>query len=72
MLFFGLGFGGYNWYVSTQTGSPAGAGTVMIAAMPMLMGLQLILAFIGFDIASVPKRVFHKKITNNRNINKDK
>lgn len=73
MLMFGIGFGSYTWYLSGQAGIPAsGSRTVMLAAMPMLMGLQLILAFIGFDIASVPKRVFHKKITNNRNINKDK
>jgi len=56
MLFFGVIFGGYHWLESSQAGLPTPAGTVMLAAMPILMGLQLILAFIGYDIASVPKR----------------
>jgi hypothetical protein len=34
----------------------------MLAALPLLMGLQLLLAFIGYDIASVPKRPFHRKL----------
>lgn len=61
MLLFGIGFGGYQWYVSAQSGVPTPAGTVMLAAMPMLMGLQLVLAFLGYDIASVPRRPLHRK-----------
>ena len=38
------------------------AGTVMLAALPILMGVQLILAFISYDIASVPKRPLQKKV----------
>ena len=60
MLIFGIAYGGYNWYESSQVGTPTPAGTVMLAAMPMLMGLQFVLAFIGYDIASVPKRVLHR------------
>jgi hypothetical protein len=37
------------------------AGTVMVAALPILMGAQLILAFLAYDIASVPRRPLHKK-----------
>jgi glycosyltransferase involved in cell wall biosynthesis len=61
MLFFGIGFGGYHWLVSAQAGVPTPAGTVMLAALPILMGLQLVLAFIGYDIASVPRRPRHTK-----------
>jgi len=64
MLFFGVGFGSYHWYLSSQLGSLTAPGTVMLAAMPVLLGLQLILAFIGSDIASVPKRVLHQKYFN--------
>lgn len=60
MLIFGIGFGGYQWYLSAQSGVPTPAGTVMLAAMPMLMGLQLVLAFIGYDISSVPRRPLHR------------
>ena len=56
MMFFGMGYGSYHWLESVQIGIETSAGTVMLAAMPMLMGLQLVLAFIGYDIASVPSR----------------
>lgn len=61
MLLFGISFGFYHWIESAQVGLPTPAGTVMLAAMPILMGMQLTLAFIGFDIASVPKRPRHRK-----------
>jgi dolichol-phosphate mannosyltransferase len=60
LLFFGISFGSYHWLHASQAGLPTPAGTVMLAAMPILMGLQLILAFIGYDIASVPKRSRHR------------
>lgn len=62
LMFFGIAYGGYHWLKSAHLAVPTPAGTVMLAAMPMLMGLQLVLAFIGYDIASVPKRPFHRKL----------
>lgn len=59
MIMFGMLYGGYHWIDSARMDVPAHAGTVMLAAMPLLMGLQLILAFVGYDIASVPKRPLH-------------
>lgn len=56
MMLFSICFGGYHWLESIRAGVSAPAGTVMLAALPMLMGLQLVLAFIGYDIASVPRR----------------
>ncbi len=60
-LCFGMIFGGYHWINSAQAGVPTPAGTVMLSAMPALMGLQLILAFVSFDVSSVPKRPVHKR-----------
>ena len=60
LTFFGVVFGGYHWLISADVGIPASAGTVMVAAMPLLIGLQLILSFIGYDIASVPRRPIHR------------
>ena len=57
---FGVGFGLHGWLLSAQTNVPATAGTVMIAAMPILLGMQLILSFIGHDIASVPRHAIHR------------
>ncbi|TWI14254.1 glycosyltransferase family 2 protein [Aerolutibacter ruishenii] len=55
MLAFGTGFGAYQWWLSNSTAQFASSGTVMLAAMPILIGLQLLLAFLSYDIASVPR-----------------
>lgn len=59
MLVAGASFGGYHWYESMKLGVVTQPGTVMLAALPMLMGLQFVLAFLGYDIASVPRRPIH-------------
>ena len=59
---FGLVYGGYYWMSSAQVGVPTPAGTVMLSALPLLMGMQLILAFVGYDIANVPVRPVHQSI----------
>ena len=41
-------------------GQAASAGVVMMAALPLLTGLQLVLAFLSYDINSVPRRPIHK------------
>jgi dolichol-phosphate mannosyltransferase len=61
MILFGVGYGGYHWLESSLSGVSTPAGTVMLAAMPLLMGLQLMLAFLGYDISSVPKRSIHHR-----------
>ncbi len=59
MLVWGLVFGTSHWISSTYTGVATSAGTVMLSALPVILGIQLILAFLGQDIASVPRRPFH-------------
>lgn len=44
---------------SAQAGIETPAGVVMMAALPVLMGAQLVLAFLAYDIASVPRRAIH-------------
>jgi hypothetical protein len=62
MVIFGGLYGGYHWIVALQAGIATPAGTVMVAALPILLGLQLILAFFNYDISSVPKRPLHSAI----------
>ncbi len=64
----GTGFGAYHWFESAQEGVAAPSGTVMLAALPILMGLQFVLAFLGYDIASVPRRPRHKMLRTRRHI----
>lgn len=60
LITFGLIFGSSHWFQSLQAGVPASAGTVMVAALPLLVGLNLLLAFLGNDIANQPHRPIHK------------
>lgn len=62
LLSFGSVFGAYHWLHSVQINQYTSAGTVMLSAMPIIIGLQLILAFLAYDIASVPRRTLHKNI----------
>lgn len=59
MIFCGVAFGGYHWLESARYGIATPAGTVMLAALPILMGLQFVMAFLGYDIAQVPRRPRH-------------
>ncbi len=72
MLLFGGIHGILHWSQSLQSGIPTPAGTVMLSAMPIILGTQFILAFIGYDIASVPKRPFHRQTNLLRSHNKRK
>lgn len=51
----GTAYGLAQWYASSQTGITTPAGTVMLAALPIMLGIQLLLAFLSFDTQAVPK-----------------
>jgi uncharacterized membrane protein len=51
----GATFGVLTWYRSAVTGIPQTAGTVMLAALPIILGLQLLLSFLAYDVANTPK-----------------
>ncbi len=63
MLLFGSVFGAYHWHMSAQASVSTPTGTVMLAVLPILLGIQLLLAFLGYDIASVPVRPLHRRAT---------
>lgn len=60
LLLFGALFGVVHWTESSRVNIPAPAGTVMLAALPVIAGLHLLLAFISNDIANQPQRPVHK------------
>lgn len=62
LLIFGLGYGIYHWILSSASGIATPAGTVMLSALPILMGMQFIFAFLAYDIASVPRNAIHRRI----------
>ena len=62
LLLFGVVYGFANW----GTVAPATAGTVMVAALPIIIGFQLLLAFINYDIQSVPRIALHPRLAASR------
>lgn len=62
LLVFGLIYGVAGWLLSVETGVPATVGTVMIPTLSVILGIQLLLAFLGYDIANVPRSVLSKRL----------
>lgn len=56
MLLFGVIYGGVQWHAALAMGEPAALGTIMIASLPIISGIQFLLAFFSFDIAATPSR----------------
>lgn len=59
LFLFGVMFGGYHWLRGLSSGMATPLGTIMVAALPTMLGLQMLLAFVGFDVANVPRRPIH-------------
>jgi uncharacterized membrane protein len=62
LLLFGVIFGLTEWIVGAVHQTPASPGTVMLAALPVIIGSQLLLSFLSFDMANVPREPLHAKI----------
>ena len=57
MLLLSLGgaYGVAKWINSSVSGFPTTSGAVMLAALPVLVGVQLLLGALQFDIQNVPR-----------------
>ncbi|BDE69575.1 hypothetical protein HQS1_06990 [Delftia lacustris] len=55
LFLFGVFFGMTQWISSSMQHKVASSGTVMLAALPTLVGIQFIIAFLQYDISSTPK-----------------
>jgi dolichol-phosphate mannosyltransferase len=62
LLTFGTFFGAYNWITESAQGDLASAGTVMISALPIIIGIQLFLAALSYDVSSTPKDAVHPNL----------
>jgi dolichol-phosphate mannosyltransferase len=52
---FGVCFGAWQWIAHAVQGIPAPLGTIMLAALPLILGSQLLLQAVVLDIASTPR-----------------
>lgn len=55
----GTALGLYFWFQSFATGVASTPGSVMLAALQVIVGIQLLIGFSAYDIASVPRRPIH-------------
>lgn len=62
LLGFGMIFGTWKWMESTTTGIPVTAGTVMLASLPVILGIQLLLSFLAYDTRNLPQAPLHKRL----------
>lgn len=47
-------FGSAHWLNSTISNHPATSGTVMLAALPIMIGIQCLIAFLHYDVSNIP------------------
>jgi len=59
LLLFGIGYGLSNWSTAAQ----ASAGTVMLAGMSVILGVQMLLGFVSYDIQATPSTALHPRLT---------
>jgi glycosyltransferase involved in cell wall biosynthesis len=55
-IVFGVTFGGYRWGLSIVTGVPATAGTTILAALPIILGVQCLLTALVLDVIYQSRR----------------
>jgi glycosyltransferase involved in cell wall biosynthesis len=58
LFLFGLMFGLYHWWTAPPD-QLVPTGTIMIAALTFLIGFQLVLSFLNYDISASPREPLH-------------
>ena len=56
LILFGSLWGAEHWLSSIISQQVASAGTVMLAVLPIIIGFQLLLSAIQFDMANIPRK----------------
>ncbi|MEQ8907873.1 MAG: glycosyltransferase family 2 protein [Vicingaceae bacterium] len=52
---YGTLYGAVNWYSSITLNVEAKTGTIMLAALPIIIGSQLLIGFLNYDVQNAPK-----------------
>jgi len=64
LVIFGMIYGLIQWIGSILSGTPATSGSVMLSALPVIIGFQMLLAFLAIDAESEPKVSLQRLIGN--------
>ena len=62
LFLFGVIFGALKWHESATSGGVTTAGTVFIAALPIILGSQMLIAFLDFDTRNIPDTPIHRRL----------
>ena len=62
VFLFGALIGTFEWIAYARDGTFASAGTVMLAALPVIMGFQLLLSFLAYDVSNAPRDTLHRQL----------
>jgi dolichol-phosphate mannosyltransferase len=62
LTLFGTIWGAWHYVISAQSGVFASTGTVMIAVLPIIVGVQLLLQAVTLDIQSAPTTPIHASV----------
>jgi glycosyltransferase involved in cell wall biosynthesis len=68
LMLFGVIFGLNRWFDSVGGADIASAGTVMLSALPVLVGFQMFLAGLNFDIQNDPVIPLQKFVRKSKNL----
>ncbi len=59
LMAFGVVFGAYHWIHSAEGDYFTPLGTIMLAALSLTIGLQLVLAFLSHETSAMPRHALH-------------
>jgi glycosyltransferase involved in cell wall biosynthesis len=62
LFLFGFAYGLYRWIDCANKGIPATAGTVMLAGLPLLLGVQFFISFFHYDMLDTPRQPLHTRM----------
>jgi glycosyltransferase involved in cell wall biosynthesis len=62
LFLFGLIFGSLEWIHYASRGIPAPTGTVMLATLTVILGIQFLLSAVSIDLQSVPRELISKPL----------
>ena len=66
LILAGVGYGILRWGMSIESGMVATSGQVMLSALPILLGFQLLISAVAFDIGHVPTTPLHVLLSPSR------
>ncbi len=66
LVTFGVVFGSVHWVRGHQLDVLASPGTVMLAALPIVLGWQALLSFVHLDVANIPRQPLQRMLPASR------